>query len=83
MVALIGTAIERNTMVSSTSDRPTTTIPNGSSAPPSRSETSMATAVKPVTVDRDVVLLLERPAAVAGSAHQVLGLRVGPAPSPG
>ena len=48
-MALSGTATERKTMVSSTRDRPTTRMPNGSSAPPSRSETSMATAVKPVT----------------------------------
>ena len=48
-MALIGTAIERNTMVSRSSERPTTRIPKGSSAWPSRSETSMATAVKPVT----------------------------------
>ena len=48
-MALIGTAIERNTMVSSSSESPTTKMPKGSSASPSRSETSMATAVKPVT----------------------------------
>ncbi len=45
MVALIGTAIERNTIASSTSDSPTTRIPNGSRALPSRSDTSIATAV--------------------------------------
>ena len=49
MVALIGTAIERNTMVSSSSEMPTTRMPNGSSAAPSRSEMSIATAVNPVT----------------------------------
>ena len=48
-MALSGTATERKTMVSSTSDSPTTSTPKGSRAPPSRSETSMATAVKPVT----------------------------------
>ena len=48
--ALIGTAIERNTIVSSTSERPTTKTPNGSRAAPSWSEMSIATAVKPVTL---------------------------------
>ena len=45
----MGTAIERKTIVSNSSDSPTTMIPNGSSAPPRRLETSMATAVNPVT----------------------------------
>ena len=40
-MALIGTAIERNTIISRISDSPMTIAPNGSSAPPSRSETSM------------------------------------------
>ncbi len=46
---MIGTAIDRNTMVRITSDSPTTRIPKGSSAPPSRSDTSICTAVAPVT----------------------------------
>ena len=48
-MALIGTAIERNTMVSSSSDSPTTRIAERQQRLPSRSETSMATAVNPVT----------------------------------
>jgi hypothetical protein len=48
-VALSGTATERKTMASSTRESPTTRMPKGSSAEPSRSEMSMATAVYPVT----------------------------------
>ncbi len=48
-MALIGTAMERNTMVSRIRESPTTTKANGSSALPSLSDTSMPTAVKPVT----------------------------------
>src|SRR3982750_350439 len=47
MAALTGTRIERNTSRSRISARPTTTRAKGSSAFPSRSETSMATAVWP------------------------------------
>ena len=48
-MALIGTAIERKTMASRTRASPTITRPNGSSALLRRSETSIATAVCPVT----------------------------------
>ena len=43
--ALIGTNTERNTMSSSTIDRPTTMSANGTSASVSRFEMSIATAV--------------------------------------
>ena len=45
----MGTAIDRKTMASRISDSPTTTMPNGTSAALSWSETSIATAVCPVT----------------------------------
>ncbi len=41
----MGTAIDRKTMASRISDSPTTTMPNGTSAALSWSDTSMATAV--------------------------------------
>jgi len=48
-VALMGTAMERNTKVSSTRHSPTTKIPKGNRAAPRRCETSSLMAVKPVT----------------------------------
>ena len=47
--ALIGTTIDRNLINSRTSARPTTRAANGSNDELSRSETSMPTAVGPVT----------------------------------
>ena len=47
--ALIGTSTDRNTAMSSTIDRPTTMMPNGTSALVSRLEMSIAIAVVPVT----------------------------------
>ena len=48
-VAFTGTHTDRNTAASSTSDNPTTSIPNGSSAPTRRELTSICMAVMPVT----------------------------------
>ncbi len=47
--ALMGTMIERNTMINKTMERPTTKMPNGRIDALSRSETSACTAVIPVT----------------------------------
>ena len=79
---MIGTAIERNTIVSSTSESPTTKMPNGISAPPSWSEMSIATAVKPVTLTSMPYSSSQRSccarssrtsSAVAGSSGAVVG----------
>jgi len=48
--ALSGTSTDRNTIISSTMDRPTTIAPNGISALVSRLEMSIPIAVLPVTV---------------------------------
>ena len=62
-------------MVSNISDSPTTRMPNGISAAPSRSEMSIATAVKPVTAI-GMPYFVERCAAQrADPADEVLGLR--------
>ncbi len=45
----MGTHTERKTMASRISESPTTSTPKGSSASPSRCDTSMPTAVNPVT----------------------------------
>ncbi len=47
--ALSGTSTERNTIMSRMIDSPTTIAPNGMSAPVSRFEMSIPTAVAPVT----------------------------------
>ena len=47
--AFSGTTSERNTAISSSTERPTTTSTNGSRALPRRVEMSICTAVVPVT----------------------------------
>ena len=72
--AVSGTRIERKAIVSSRNARPTTTARNGISAPPSRSETSMLTAVWPGHEDLGADLALERPARARIVLDEVLGL---------